>query len=139
MAFHSIEDLGTTRRRKLTPQGRLQVWERTRGVCVVCGRQIDPLREGWIAEHVRPLELGGNDSLDNMGPAHMACARHKARLDHTRAAQAKRRKIRHIGAHSSRRPLPFGRNSHLQRKLTGKIVSRPLRGRPNRTKPRGSP
>src|SRR4051812_41943632 len=105
MAFVEIHDVGTTVRRKLTPRRRLQVWEETGGRCVLCGREIDGARERWIAEHVRALELGGPDELDNMGPAHEACAFVKTQDDHRRAGQAKRRKIRHIGADASKRPL----------------------------------
>jgi len=120
----SVEDVGTTPRRRLTPHRRLQVWERTGGRCVVCGRLIDGVRERWIVEHIRALELGGADEMENMGPAHAACALDKTRDDHRRAAKAKRQKIRHIGAEGSKRPLPFGRSSQWKRKLSGQVVPR---------------
>lgn len=124
MPFVEREDVSTTPRRKLTPHRRLQVWERTGGRCVLCGRAIDGGRERWIAEHIRALELGGADVLENMGPAHEACALAKTQDDHRRAAKAKRQKIRHIGAEGSQRPLPFGRTSRWKRKLSGQIVRR---------------
>src|SRR4051794_14310971 len=94
MAFVEIEDLGTTPRRKLTPHRRLHVWEATGGRCVICDQKIDGVRERWIAEHIRALELGGADHLSNMGPAHEVCALVKTRDDHRRAGKAKRQKIR---------------------------------------------
>jgi 5-methylcytosine-specific restriction endonuclease McrA len=109
MPFVPNEDVGTTPRRRLTPHRRLQVWEATRGVCVICDRAIDGVRERWIVEHIRALELGGADELANMGPAHAACARAKTREDHRQAARAKRHKIRHLGAQLLARPLPCGR------------------------------
>src|SRR5690349_12968586 len=109
MPFCAITDVGTTPRHKLTPRQRLRVWETTRGICVLCGRRIDGVRERWIVEHLRALELGGADELANMGPAHEACAVDKTRDDHRRAARAKRQKIRHIGAEVAKRPLPCGR------------------------------
>ncbi len=124
MALVEIEDVGTTTRGRLTPCRRLKVWEATGGRCVVCGRKIDGARERWIAEHIRALELGGDDDLANMGPAHQACAWSKTRDDHRRAAQAKRRKIQHLGAQASKRPLPCGKASLWKRKLTGQIVPR---------------
>ena len=124
MPFSEIEDVGTTARRKLTPHRRLKVWESTGGVCVLCEHKIDGVRERWIAEHIRALELGGEDDLSNIGPAHESCAFAKTRNDHCRAAQAKRQKIRHIGADSPKRPLPFGRASRWKRTLSGKIVPR---------------
>jgi 5-methylcytosine-specific restriction endonuclease McrA len=124
MPFLDITDVGTTPRRKLTPRQRLKVWERTGGVCVLCERKIDAVRERWIVEHIRALELGGADHLTNMGPAHEACAVDKTRDDHRRAARAKRQKIRHLGADVSKRPLPCGRNSPWKRTVAGQIVPR---------------
>jgi hypothetical protein len=119
-----VEAVGTTQRTALSPQRRLQVWERTGGRCVICGHLIDGMRERWIAEHLRALELGGADHLNNMGPAHEACAWRKTKDDHRRAAQAKRQKIRHLGAERSRRPLPCGRKSRFKKKLSGEVVPR---------------
>lgn len=124
MAFVHVEDVGTTARRKLTPHGRLKVWEATGGRCVLCDKEIDCVRERWIAEHIRALELGGADHVNNMGPAHEACALVKTKDDHHRAGKAKRQKIRHIGAEASIRPLPCGKASPWKRKISGKIVSR---------------
>lgn len=124
MPYAKIEDVGTTARRKLTPHLRLKVWERTGGVCVLCDRAIDGVRERWIVEHIRALELGGADDLPNMGPAHEACAFGKTQEDHRRAAHAKRQKIRHLGAEVSTRPLPYGKASPWKRTLSGKVVPR---------------
>ena len=124
MPYAETQDVGTTVRRKLTPHRRLKVWERTSGVCVLCERKIDGVRERWIAEHIRALELGGEDDFSNMGPAHQACALVKTQDDHRRAAQAKRQKIRHIGADLPKRPLPFGRTSPWKRTNSGRIVPR---------------
>src|SRR5690349_1481837 len=123
MAFVHAEDVGTTARRKLTPYGRLKVWEATGGRCVICEQEIDGVRERWIAEHIRALELGGTDHVSNMGPAHEACALAKTKDDHHRAGKAKRQKIRHIGAEASKRSLPCGKASPWKRKISGKIVS----------------
>ena len=90
--------LGTTARWNLALHRRLKVSEKTGGLCVLCDSKIDGVRERWIAEHIRALELGGADDFDNLGPAHDTCATDKTREDHRRTAQAKRQKIRHIGA-----------------------------------------
>jgi len=124
MAFVHLEDVGTTARRKLTPHGRLKVWEATGGRCVLCNKRIDGARERWIAEHIRPLELGGRDELSNMGPAHAACALVKTKDDHRRAGKAKRQKIRYIGADASKRQLPCGKSSRWKRKISGEIIER---------------
>ena len=124
MPYVAREDVGTTKRRSLSGRRRLEVWEKTGGTCVLCDRRIDGVRERWIVEHIRALELGGTDDIDNMGPAHEACGREKTLDDHARAAEAKRQKIRHLGAVVVARPLPGSRTSALKRKVDGTVVLR---------------
>lgn len=124
MPYSGPEDVGTTYRRPLSARRRLQAWERTGGLCVVCDLRIDGVRERWIAEHIRALELGGADELENMGPAHAVCGRRKTRDDHARAAQAKRQKIRHLGAYVTKNALPGSRASAFKRKINGTVVRR---------------
>jgi len=115
------EDVGTTKRGRMTPTRALKAWERTGGVCVNCGLKIDGTKADWFAEHIRALELGGSDTDDNLGPAHWACKRDKDAADHASAAKAKRNKraerrmnaLRHVGdiwgnlfPARSLRPLP---------------------------------
>jgi hypothetical protein len=103
---------------------RLAIWERARGICVLCERRIDGVRDRWIIEHIRALELGGQDEPDNMGPAHATCALAKTRDDHQRAAKAKRQKIRYLGVDQTKRALPCGRQSRWKKKIDGTIVPR---------------
>ena len=117
-------ELGTTRRARLSPSVRLAIGERAKGVCVLCEQRIDGVRERWIIEHIRALELGGEDEPGNMGPAHETCARVKTRDDHHCAAKAKRQKIRHLGAGKAKRPLPCGRQSRWKKKIDGTVVPR---------------
>ncbi|MFC1456171.1 HNH endonuclease [Microvirga arabica] len=117
-------ELGTTRRARLSPSMRLAIWEQAKGVCVLCERRIDGVRERWIIEHIRALELGGEDEPGNMGPAHETCARVKTRDDHHHAAKARRQKIRRLGAEKTNRPLPCGRQSRWKKKIDGSIVPR---------------
>ena len=124
MPFIASEDVGTTPRRSLSARRRLQAWERTKGVCVICEAPIDGVRERWIIEHIRALELGGPDDLTNMGPAHEACGRTKTRDDHARTAKAKRQKIQHLGAAEPSRPLPGSRGTLFKRKINGRVILR---------------
>jgi hypothetical protein len=124
MPLVETSELGTTQRSRLSPRVRLAIWERAKGICVLCDRRIDGVRERWIIEHIRALELGGQDEPDNMGPAHAACAQSKTRDDHRRAAKAKRQKIQHLGAAKTKRPLPCGRQSRWKKKIDGTIVPR---------------
>lgn len=96
MAF-ICEDVGTTRRKKMTKARALKIWEAHKGFCVTCKLAIDATREDWFIEHIRALELGGADEDNNCGPAHMACKKDKDAADHSAAAEAKRRKQKHLG------------------------------------------
>jgi hypothetical protein len=92
------EDVGTTKRRRMTPTRALKAWENTGGVCVTCKQKIDGTKERWFVEHIRALELGGADDDRNIGPAHLdRCKAEKDADDHARAAKAKRNKRAELG------------------------------------------
>jgi len=92
-----MTDVGTTRRKAMSPARRLRIWEAHGGICILCEAKIDGVREKWIIEHKRALVLGGADDDDNCGPAHETCRRVKDKVDVADGAQAKRRKARHLG------------------------------------------
>jgi 5-methylcytosine-specific restriction protein A len=121
------EDVGTTKRKAMTPRMRLKVWENHKGICALCGGKIDGVRERWIVEHLRALELGGEDTEANMAPAHEACAIAKTigkQGDHSRAAKAKRVKSKHLGIKKSKNPLPGGKGSKWKKKISGGVEPR---------------
>jgi 5-methylcytosine-specific restriction endonuclease McrA len=120
-------EVATTERKKLTPTARLRIWERDKGVCCLCSVKIDGVREKWIIEHLRALELGGADEPENMGPAHKACADAKTNGpngDHAMAAKAKRNKKAALGLSKSKNPLPGSKGSRWKRRMDGSVVRR---------------
>ena len=131
MPFIERTDVGNTPRSKMTEKRRVKVWEKTGGVCVVCGRKIDGTKDKWIAEHIIPLAQGGGDNMQNLGPAHHACAKEKTKADNSNTAEAKRRKADDIGAHIPKTvPMPAGRKSDTKIKMSGEKVQRE---KPNNT------
>ena len=121
------EDVGTTKRKNMTPRMRLKIWENHGGICALCKGNINGVHERWIVEHLRALELGGADTEDNMAPAHEACAIAKTigkNGDHAKAAKAKRVKSKHLGISKSKNPLPGSKGSKWKRKMNGSIVPR---------------
>lgn len=93
------EDLGTTKRKPLTPTQRLALFERHKGVCSLCSKRIRA-GETWIDEHLRALGLAGSNASENRGIAHKACADAKtygADGDLARIAKAKRQKMAALG------------------------------------------
>lgn len=125
----SRTDVGTTPRGRLSRLDRLAAWERTGGVCVICHRLIDPIKERWLVEHVRALELGGLDVPENRGPAHvLVCAEVKTADDHRRAAKAKRVKAKRIGAwEPPKRVIDGSRASPWIKHVDGRTERRPGR------------
>lgn len=92
-----MNDVGTTPRKALTPTQRLKLFEKHRGICVLCQKEIRP-GEKWIDEHLRPLGLGGSNDDDNRAPVHVACAKAKTNNeDIPRIAKAKRAKMAALG------------------------------------------
>lgn len=92
-----MTDVGTTKRKPMTPARRLRIFEDHKGVCVLCLNKIDGVREPWTIEHLICLGLGGKDEDANCAPAHETCRRDKDKLDVAAIAKAKRVKQRHIG------------------------------------------
>jgi hypothetical protein len=119
------EDVGTTRRKPLTPTQRLKLFEAWHGCCCICERKIQA-GEKWIDEHIRPLGLGGTNYLDNRGPAHVVCAdakTHGEDGDLARIAKAKRQKMRHVGIRPPSR-FPTSKTSRFKQKINGDLVDR---------------
>lgn len=94
-----MTDVGTTPRKPLTPTQRLKLFERHKGICALCQREIRT-GEKWIDEHLRPLGLGGSNDDDNRAPVHVACAEaktHGPTGDIAKVAKAKRAKMAALG------------------------------------------
>lgn len=122
MAFRICEDVGTTKRRKMTPSRALKIWEAHGGKCLFCRLLIDGAREDWYVEHIRALELGGEDTDENCAPAHYYHKPEKDAEDHSLAARAKRQKRALLGIKKPKgRPLPGSRASGIRRRMDGTI------------------
>jgi 5-methylcytosine-specific restriction endonuclease McrA len=91
------EDVGTTKRKPLTPRQRLKLFEDHGGRCAICGQKI---MGSFIDEHIIPLGLGGTNDLSNRAPVHVACAQSKTfgqQGDNAKIAKAKRQKMKSLG------------------------------------------
>jgi 5-methylcytosine-specific restriction protein A len=98
-----VTDVGTTKRKPLTPTQRLKLFEAFKGKCCLCEQ---PIRGKWIDEHLRALGLGGTNEWDNRGPAHKACAdakTHGPDGDLARISKAKRQKMARHGIKDEKR------------------------------------
>lgn len=120
-----------TDRRSLSTRDRARIFADHGGVCCLCGGKIDGTKERWIAEHIRPLGLLGEDGGDNLKPAHEACARSKTygkEGDLATIAKAKRREAIHTGAKLKGKGFPApARNGRASRPLSPKKAPLPRR------------
>jgi 5-methylcytosine-specific restriction endonuclease McrA len=112
-------------RRRMNTTRRARIFQAANGICHICGEQIDGTKERWDADHVIPLEISGDDSDDNLRPAHERCHRAKtSKEDAPAIAKCKRVAAKHIGARETRQSLPGGRKSKWKKKITGEVVPR---------------
>ena len=113
--------------RRMSTSRRARIFDTHGGICHICGGKIQ-VGEAWDADHVIPQALTGDDSDDNLRPAHAACHRgveSKTSDDVRVIAKAKRVHARHIGAKApSRNPLAGGKGSQWKRTVDGRTVRR---------------
>lgn len=84
-------------RRSMSRTRRVRIFDAAGGACHICAGCIQP-GEAWEVEHVIPLVISGDDSDDNLRPAHVKCHRAKTTEDAGTIAKAKRVHAKHIGA-----------------------------------------
>lgn len=65
-----------TKRKKLTQNDRLEVYDRYGGRCAYCGEKID-IKDMHI-DHMKALRIGGTDTIDNMICACRSCNHYKS-------------------------------------------------------------
>jgi 5-methylcytosine-specific restriction protein A len=113
------------RRIRLSTRQRVALFVRHRGICHICNLPILP-GQRWQVSHPIPLGLGGEDIESNRAPAHKRpCHEWQTRItDLPAIAKSRRIYAKHIGAHETRRRLPFGRDDRLKRRMDGQIVHR---------------
>lgn len=116
------DDVSTTPRSRLTGADRRKIWERERGHCMLCRVKLQV--GSFVFEHVRALELGGEDTPENIRLTCRGYATEKTRADHAMAGKAKRQKEAAYGFRESRHPLPCGRRSPWKRTIDGRTIRR---------------
>src|SRR5215210_7256472 len=88
---------------------RIRAWQMTKGVCVLCQRRIDGVREPWMVKQAGSLELVSESRL--LGPAHASCV----------GVGPEAEDIKELLGRTTftKRGLPFDRKSPLKRKMSG--------------------
>lgn len=95
----TIEDVGTTPRKPLSPTQKLALHEKQGGICPLCDQPMVP-GDRLTDEHLRALGLGGSNAFDNRAMVHTPCAlakTHGPDGDLARIAKAKAQKRAALG------------------------------------------
>lgn len=83
-------------RRPRSTAARLAIWRKYGGTCQMCQQPTD--ERGFDLDHHIPLEIGGDDTDDNLRPLCRPCHRLKTKGDVADIAKAKRRYAASVGA-----------------------------------------
>lgn len=99
--------VSTTSRKGSSPSKKLAMHEKQKGICPLCSQ---PMVAGdkLIDEHMVSLGLGGTNDDSNRALVHATCAYAKTFGDDgdiAKIAEAKRRKIRHLGLATPKRKI----------------------------------
>jgi ribosomal protein L34E len=111
------------RRKPLTQKQKLKMFIANDGICCVCGRKINGVKEAWD-EHDDPLWLNGTNADNNRKPAHAKCARSKSADEAVARGKVQRVAERHFGAKKTKQPFPGSRASPWKRRMDGTVVKR---------------
>jgi 5-methylcytosine-specific restriction endonuclease McrA len=116
------------RRKTWTRLQRVKIFDAAKGKCHLCGHVIF-LSDKWDVDHIKPLWLGGEDVVDNLGPAHERCHRAKTSADAPVKAKGDRIRARHLGVEkSNRKSWGYGKSDKFKKTVGGRIVPRVQRG-----------
>ena len=66
------------KRRKLSKEERMKVYEKCKGYCAYCGCALE--YKDMQVDHVNPIRCGGEDDISNMLPACRSCNHYKSAL-----------------------------------------------------------
>lgn len=116
-------DLPDPKRSKLSKKQRLSVFVKHEGRCYLCDQMIRP-GDTWEVEHILPVGLGGDNSEENLRPAHTKCHKPKTAEDVGKMRKADRVRAKHFGAKVKTGSIPGSKKSGWKRKMDGTVVRR---------------
>ena len=117
------EWIGKTPDTPIPARVKLRVFDRHRGICQITGRKIMP-GDKWDCDHIRAICNGGQNREFNLQPAIQKAHRAKTREDVKQKAVSDRKRKKHLGIRTTRRPMPGSRASGLKKPLNRNAIPR---------------
>jgi hypothetical protein len=110
-------------RKEFSTRTKAKAFHRAGGNCESCTCRLSVGKFHY--DHDNPDGLTGEPTLENCRVLCTACHSVKTTTqDVPRIAKAKRNEARHIGAKTSRNPMPGSKGSRWKKKMSGKVVLR---------------
>ena len=110
-------------RREFPARVKVAAYERSGGFCEACSCRLQIGRIHY--DHVLPDALGGEPTFENCAVLCHACHAVKTTdEDVPRIAKMKRQRAAHLGAKTSKRPMPGSRASGLKKHMDGRVSKR---------------
>ena len=89
------------------------------GCCAECGNKVGGVHGMIQWDHIVPLEMGGEDAIENLQPLHVGCHKAKTAEDARHIAKAKRMRQREAGiGRQARNKIPGSKGTPFKRRLT---------------------
>lgn len=117
------EWIGATNDTPPPPRVRKRVFDAYGGVCQESMRPIGP-GDGWQADHIIPVGLGGENRESNLQPVLVDAHKVKTRRDKAQIAKANRVRKAHLGIATHKRPIPGSRNTKFKKRIDGTTILR---------------
>ena len=102
-------------RKPRTAKQRLELFNANGRICHLCGGKIEA-GQAWELDHVNELWISGDDSDENMKPAHKKCHRAKTSQRATVLAKVARIEAKHKGVKKKSKWGPF------RKKMDGTVI-----------------
>lgn len=89
-----------------------------------CGVKLGQCGEGIEFDHIKALVNGGENREKNIQALRTPCHLKKTKIDVAEKSVVRRKRAKHLGIETQKKPLPGGRNDKYKRKIGGGTVLR---------------
>lgn len=104
---------------------KVRIVLRQNGICACgCGQKLGAAGERIEFDHTTALVLGGSNDENNLRALRRPCHRLKTNADVAQKSTEARKRAKHLGIKTPKRPMPGSRASGWKRRLDGTVVLR---------------